>query len=74
MECGSNCDVKLMFFFFCRVGIIGEFMFGFNLLILVLFGEEYEEEIGDEVVLRRRYNLECILIGCCLIRVIIIVN
>ena len=37
-----------------RVGIIGEPMSGFNPLTLAPFGEEHEEETGDEVESRRR--------------------
>lgn len=74
MECGSNCDVKSTFSFPCRVGIIGEPMSGFNPLTLAPFGEEHEEETGDEAGSRRRYNLERILIGCRLTRVIITAN
>ena len=57
MECDSNCDVKSTFSFRCRVGIIGEPMSGFNPLTLAPFGEEHEEETGDEAGSRRRYNL-----------------
>ena len=46
-------------------------MSGFNPLTLAPFGEEHEEETGDEAGSRRRYNLERILIGCRLTRVII---
>ena len=74
MECDSNCDVKSTFSFPCRVGIIGEPMSGFNPLTLAPFGEEQEEETGDEAGSRRRYNVERILIGCRLTRVIITAN
>ena len=36
-------------------------MSGFNPLTLAPFGEEHEEETGDEAGSRRRYNLERIL-------------
>ena len=49
-------------------------MSGFNPLTLAPFGEEHEEETGDEAGSRRRYNLERILIGCRLTRVIVIAN
>lgn len=39
---------------FRRVGIIGEPMSGFNPLTLIPFGEEHEEETGDEDESRRR--------------------
>ena len=49
-------------------------MSGFNPLTLAPFGEEHEEETGDEAGSKRRYNLERILIGCRLTRVIITAN
>lgn len=58
----SNVNITVTFLCICyvsyRVGIIGEPMSGFNPLTLAPFGEEHEEETGDEDESGRRYRIE----------------